>query len=48
MFLTTKTPVSKVQGFYYSEAVPVDGAEDLLRRGRIEPVDYEAPVPAES
>jgi diguanylate cyclase (GGDEF)-like protein/PAS domain S-box-containing protein len=37
-FLTIKSPVNKVQGFYYSEPVPSDRAEALLRRGRIEPL----------
>jgi hypothetical protein len=33
-FLTAASPVTKVQGFYHSEPVPVDRAEKLLRRGR--------------
>jgi EAL domain-containing protein (putative c-di-GMP-specific phosphodiesterase class I) len=37
MFLTTKSPVSKVQGFYYSKPVSPEHAEELLRQGRIEP-----------
>jgi diguanylate cyclase (GGDEF)-like protein/PAS domain S-box-containing protein len=36
-FLTQTSPVSKVQGYYYSEPVPADGAQKLLRRGQIGP-----------
>ena len=36
-FLTTKSPVTKVQGYYYSEPVPAERAEALLRHGRITP-----------
>jgi diguanylate cyclase (GGDEF)-like protein/PAS domain S-box-containing protein len=44
-FLTATSPVSKVQGYYYSEPVPADDAEALLRRGRIDPA-VEAGPPA--
>jgi diguanylate cyclase (GGDEF)-like protein/PAS domain S-box-containing protein len=36
-FLTTKSSVRKVQGFYYSKPVSTERAEELLRQGRIEP-----------
>ena len=36
-FLTAMSPVTKVQGFHYSEPVPADRAEELLRHGRIVP-----------
>lgn len=36
-FLTTRAPVSKVQGYYYSKPVPAGDATDLLQRKRIEP-----------
>jgi diguanylate cyclase (GGDEF)-like protein/PAS domain S-box-containing protein len=36
-FLTAASPVSKVQGFYYSKPVPAECAGALLRRGRIVP-----------
>jgi EAL domain-containing protein (putative c-di-GMP-specific phosphodiesterase class I) len=35
MFLTTRAPISKIQGFFYSEPVPAGSPEELLRRGRI-------------
>jgi diguanylate cyclase (GGDEF)-like protein/PAS domain S-box-containing protein len=35
LFLTATSPVSKVQGYYFSEPVPAERADDLLRRGRI-------------
>jgi diguanylate cyclase (GGDEF)-like protein/PAS domain S-box-containing protein len=38
-FLTATSPVTKVQGFYYSEPVPADRAAQLLRRGRIAPAE---------
>jgi diguanylate cyclase (GGDEF)-like protein/PAS domain S-box-containing protein len=37
-YLTSKSQVSKVQGFYYSQPVPAARAEELLRKGRIEPL----------
>ncbi len=36
-FLTTTGPVKKVQGFYYSEPVPAERAEELLRRRELRP-----------
>jgi EAL domain-containing protein (putative c-di-GMP-specific phosphodiesterase class I) len=36
-FLTATSPVTKVQGFYYSEPVPADDARELLKRGSISP-----------
>jgi diguanylate cyclase (GGDEF)-like protein/PAS domain S-box-containing protein len=36
-YLTATSPVTKVQGFFYSEPVPANRAEELLRRGRINP-----------
>ena len=36
-FLAAKSPVQKVQGFYYSKPVPADDATALLRGKRIEP-----------
>jgi len=36
-FLTATSRVSKVQGYYYSEPVPADRADALLRRRRIAP-----------
>ncbi len=36
-FLSATSPITKVQGFYYSEPVPAKRAEALLRQGRIEP-----------
>ena len=35
LFLTATSPVSKVQGYYFSEPVPAERADALLRRGRI-------------
>jgi diguanylate cyclase (GGDEF)-like protein/PAS domain S-box-containing protein len=36
-FLTTTSPVPKVQGYYYSKPVAADAATALLRRRRVEP-----------
>ena len=36
-FLSATSPVPKVQGYYYSKPVPVDGATALLIRKRVEP-----------
>jgi diguanylate cyclase (GGDEF)-like protein/PAS domain S-box-containing protein len=36
-YLTATSPVTKVQGYFYSEPVPANRAEELLRRGRINP-----------
>jgi diguanylate cyclase (GGDEF)-like protein len=36
-YLTATSPVTKVQGYFYSEPVPANRAEELLRRGRISP-----------
>ncbi|MEJ2624682.1 MAG: PAS domain S-box protein [Pseudolabrys sp.] len=36
-FLTATSPVSKVQGYYYSKPVSADRAEQLLRGGRLVP-----------
>jgi len=38
-FLTATSPVTKVQGYYYSEPVPAERAAELLRRGRIAPAE---------
>ena len=37
-FLTSTSPVTKVQGYYYSEPVPAAGAQALLMRGVITPM----------
>ncbi len=36
-FLTATSPVGKVQGYYYSEPVSAERAEELLRGGRLTP-----------
>ena len=36
-FLTATSPISKVQGYYYSEPVSAERAEQLLRGGRLTP-----------
>jgi EAL domain-containing protein (putative c-di-GMP-specific phosphodiesterase class I) len=36
-FLTATSPVSKVQGYFYSEPVSPERAEELLRGGRLTP-----------
>ncbi len=36
-FLTATSPVSKVQGYYYSAPVTAERAEELLRSGRVTP-----------
>ena len=46
-FLTTTSPVTKVQGYYYSEPVPAERAEALLQRGRLGPAALlESPLAA--
>jgi len=35
LFLAATSPVSKLQGCYYSEPVPAERADELLRRRRI-------------
>ena len=45
-FLTATSPVTKVQGFYYSEPVSAKRAQELLQRGRIAP--FAPPVSAAS
>ncbi len=37
-YLTATSPVTKVQGYFYSEPVPANHADELLRRGRINPL----------
>ena len=41
-FLTTTSPVSRVQGYYFSEPVSAERAEELLRRGRLTPAHRRA------
>jgi EAL domain-containing protein (putative c-di-GMP-specific phosphodiesterase class I) len=36
-FLTATSPVNKVQGYFYSEPVTAEHAEELLRVGRLKP-----------
>jgi diguanylate cyclase (GGDEF)-like protein/PAS domain S-box-containing protein len=38
-FLTATSPAPKVQGFYFSEAVPPERADELLKAGRIVPAN---------
>lgn len=44
-YLTATSPVTKVQGFYYSEPVPAKRAEELLKRGRISPAESRRVTP---
>jgi EAL domain-containing protein (putative c-di-GMP-specific phosphodiesterase class I) len=36
-YLTAASPVTKVQGYYYSEAVPPGRADELLQRRTLAP-----------
>ena len=43
-FLTATSPVGKVQGYYYSEPVSAERAEELLRCGRLTPAHRALPA----